>query len=89
MPHKTLDKVITSAAIYLAEQAENSMAHEYSISIAAEMRRLDAIEKQHGELLLALKVCQRALWQLSFKNNVIDHALGCAYAAIAETKETT
>jgi hypothetical protein len=36
-----------STAIYLAEQAEKNKASEYSISIAAELRRLAAIEQQY------------------------------------------
>jgi len=36
-----------STAIYLAEQAEKNEASEYSISIAAELRRLAAIEQQY------------------------------------------
>ena len=42
-----------STAIYLAEQADNDLASEYAISIAAELRRLDAIEQQY-EMIKAM-----------------------------------
>ena len=85
MIYKKFDSTLITA-IYLAEQAENEKAAEYSISIADELRRL---HKLNGELLEALKVCQRALCQLSFKDVVRNQAAERAFKAIAKAEGET
>ena len=82
MTYKKFDSTLITA-IYLAEQAENKKAAEYSISIADELRRL---HKLNGELLEALKMCQRALCQLSFKDVFINQTTERAFKAIAKAE---
>lgn len=78
MTSKKFDSTLITA-IYLAEQAENEKAEEFSISIAAELRRLHEV---NSELLEALKMCQRAFRQLSFKDVVINQATERAFEVI-------
>jgi len=65
----------TPEALRIAEAIESGYG--------TEIRRLHEI---NGELLKALKVCQHALRQLSFKDGVIDHALERAFAASAKAE---
>ena len=69
----------TSTANYLAEKADNGEAAEYSISIAAELRRLHEV---NAELLLALK----AIVGVSQSRLVAENPFWLTYAKAAIKK---
>lgn len=61
-------------AIYLAEQAENGEAAEYSISIAAELRRLHKVNAELLEVLEKLARLGNGERYGNSKGNVIARA---------------